>query len=54
MTKIENYLNSADEPMVKVIAEDGSCVCYTEQQYADYLAQVEQSTPIVINEAEAK
>ena len=43
---IENYTNSLNEPMVRIIAEDGSCTCYTEQQYADYIAsQAEQSTP---------
>jgi hypothetical protein len=51
MTKIENYLNSADEKMVKVLNEDGSCVCYTEEQYANYLAQAEQSTPSLADEA---
>ena len=48
---IENYTNSLNEAMVRVIAEDGSCTCYTEQQYADYLAsqaqQVEHLTEIV-------
>lgn len=43
---IENYENIAGEPMVKVIHEDGSVTCYTEQQYADYLAQVEHLTEI--------
>jgi hypothetical protein len=50
MTKIEEYLNSGNEPMFKVLNEDGSCTCYTEQQYADYLAQAEQSTPMVPEE----
>jgi len=52
---IENYENLAGEAMVKVLYENGSVTCYTEQQYADYLAsQAEQSTPIVMNEAKTK
>lgn len=43
MTQIENYFNSVDEAMVKVIAEDGSCTCYTEQQYADYLVAQDEA-----------
>jgi hypothetical protein len=44
---ITEYENLYGDKMVKVEHEDGSCTCYTEQQYADYLAQAEQSTPIV-------
>lgn len=40
------YENLSGEKMVKIEHEDGSVTCYTEQQYADYLAsQAEQSTP---------
>jgi hypothetical protein len=41
MTEYENLMG---EKMVKILNQDGSCTCYTEQQYADYLAQAEQST----------
>ena len=45
---IEKYENIAGDAMVKVFQADGSCTCYTEQQYADYLAaQAALSTPIV-------
>jgi hypothetical protein len=39
--EIENYENLNGEPMVKIINEDGSCICFTEAQYADYLAAQE-------------
>jgi hypothetical protein len=48
---IENYENLAGETMVKVLNEDGSVTCYTEQQYADYqAAQVEHLTEILPTE----
>jgi hypothetical protein len=52
---ITEYENLDGNKMIKVEHEDGSCTCYTEQQYADYVAsQAEQSTPIVTDEAETK
>jgi hypothetical protein len=42
---VTEYENLNGEKMFKIEHEDGSCTCYTEQQYADYLAQAEQSTP---------
>jgi len=45
---ITEYENLSGEKMVKIEHENGSVTCYTEQQYADYLAsQAEQSTPMV-------
>jgi len=44
---ITEYENLNGDKMIKIDHENGSCTCYTEQQYADYLAsQAEQSTPI--------
>ena len=45
------YENIIGETMVKIEQADGSCTCYTEQQYADYLAsQAEHFTPIVTSD----
>lgn len=41
---IENYENSFGEPMVKLWYEDGSATCFTEAQWADYLAAQEKQS----------
>lgn len=51
---IENYENLTGEKMVKEVHQDGSVTCYTEQQYADHLAQVEHLTEIIPSEAKTK
>ena len=49
---ITEYENLNGDKMIKVDHEDGSCTCYTEQQYADYLeSQAKQSTSTVTDEA---
>jgi hypothetical protein len=37
MTTIIEYLNFNNEPMVKVLADDGSCICYTAERYKEVL-----------------
>jgi len=48
---ITNYENSLGQQMVKIENEDGSCTCFTKEQYEAYLEQAKQSTPSVIDEA---
>jgi hypothetical protein len=40
---ITKYESLTDAKMIKVELEDGSCTCYTEEQYAEHLASLDQA-----------
>jgi hypothetical protein len=44
MTTIEEYVTFNGETMVKVLADDGSCICYTAERYQE-VSQAQQLTP---------
>jgi hypothetical protein len=48
MTIIEEYLTFSGEQMIKVLLDDGSCICYTKERYQELEAQKLENTTIVI------
>lgn len=45
MTTIEEYVTFNGETMVKVLSDDGSCICYTIERYQEVL-QAQENAPV--------